>query len=108
MWDTRNMKRSYNNVKVDGGIWRLKWEPENEEYLLSASMFNGAHIINTSCDTVNICRSFGEKERLFYGADWCHFNSTKCKQWTKSCTKKIISTCSFYDHRLDLFLVSIL
>ncbi|VVC35683.1 WD40/YVTN repeat-like-containing domain,WD40 repeat, conserved site,WD40 repeat,WD40-repeat-containing [Cinara cedri] len=94
LWDVRNMKQSYNNVNVNGGVWRLKWEPINEDYILSASMFNAAHIIDTS---LNICHSFGEKNnRLFYGADWCHLNENK----------KIISTCSFYDHKLDLFVVN--
>lgn len=98
------MKQSYNNVKVDGGVWRLKWEPNEEEYLLSASMFNGAHIINTKSNEVNICHSFGEKNnRLFYGADWCHFNENKLEYRTKSKNKRIITVCSFYDHKLDLY-----
>uniref|UniRef100_A0A2S2NZ52 WD repeat-containing protein 85 n=1 Tax=Schizaphis graminum TaxID=13262 RepID=A0A2S2NZ52_SCHGA len=101
------MKHSYNNVKVDGGVWRLKWEPNKEEYLLSASMFNAAHIIDTSYNVANICQSFGEKiNRLYYGADWCHQNDTQFQYDTKSKNKKIISTCSFYDHRLDLFFVN--
>jgi len=101
------MKQSYNNVKVDGGVWRLKWEPKKEEYLLSASMFNAAHLIDTSSNLANICQSFGEKNnRLFYGADWCHLNDTQLEHWTKSSAKRIIATCSFYDHRLDLFSVN--
>lgn len=103
LWDTRNMKQSYNNVKVDGGVWRLKWEPKNEEYLLSASMFNAAHIIDTSSNVANILESFGEKQnRLFYGADWHHFN-TQFEHSANSKGRQIIATCSFYDHRLDLF-----
>jgi len=101
------MKHSYNNVKVDGGVWRLKWEPNKEEYLLSASMFNAAHIIDTTLDVANICQSFGEKSsRLYYGADWCYQNNTLLEHDTKSKNQKIISTCSFYDHRLDLFFVN--
>ncbi|CAI6344188.1 unnamed protein product [Macrosiphum euphorbiae] len=106
LWDIRNMKHSYNSVKVDGGVWRLKWEPNKEEYLLSASMFNAAHIIDTSLDVANICQSFGEKNnRLYYGADWCH-HDTQFEHDTKSKNKKVIATCSFYDHRLDLFFVN--
>lgn len=101
------MKQSYNNVKVDGGVWRLKWEPTKEEYLLSASMFNAAHIIDTSLNAANIFQSFGEKnERLFYGADWCYFSDTQFEHFTKAKNQRIIATCSFYDHRLDLFLVN--
>lgn len=101
------MKQCYNSVKVDGGIWRLKWEPIKEEYLLSASMFNAAHIIDTSLNIADIYQSFGEKNsRLFYGADWCYFNDTQFEQWTKSKNRKIIATCSFYDHRLDVFFVN--
>lgn len=101
------MKQSYNNVKVDGGVWRLKWEPINEEYLLSASMFNAVHIIDTTLNTANICQLFGEKKsRLFYGADWCHFNDTQLEHFTKSKNRKIIATCSFYDHKLDLYFVN--
>lgn len=109
LWDLRNMKQSYDRVKVDGGVWRLKWEPIEEEILLSASMFNGAHIIDT-LNTANICQSFGEKtNRLFYGADWSYFNDfniSKLEHSTKLKNKKIIATCSFYDHRLDLFFVN--
>lgn len=102
------MKQSYNNVKVGGGVWRLKWEPKKEEYLLSASMFNAVHLIDTSSNLANICQSFGEKNnRLFYGADWCHLNDTQLEHVTKSSAKRIIATCSFYDHRLDLFSVNI-
>lgn len=97
LWDTRNMKRSYNNVNVNGGVWRLKWEPKNEDYILSASMFNAVHIIDASLNEANICQSFGDKKtRLFYGADWCHLNENK----------RMIAACSFYDHRLDLFVVN--
>jgi len=107
LWDSRNMKQSYNNVKVDGGVWRLKWEPIKEEYLLSASMFNGAHIIDTSFNSAIICQSFGrQNNRLFYGADWCHINDTELEHWTNINNKRIIATCSFYDHRLDLFSIN--
>jgi len=101
------MKQSYTSVKVDGGVWRLKWEPKKEEYLLNASVFNVAHLIDTSSNWANICQSFGEKSnRLFYGADYCHLNDTQLGHWTKSSTKRIITTCSFYDRRLDLFSVN--
>lgn len=100
------MKKSYDSVKVDGGIWRLKWEPTKEEIILSASMFNAAHIIDTS-NTANIRQSFGEKNnRLFYGADWCYLNDDQLENSTKLLNKRIIATCSFYDHKLDLFFVN--
>ncbi|XP_050538563.1 diphthine methyltransferase isoform X2 [Daktulosphaira vitifoliae] len=106
LWDTRNMKHSYKNTKVGGGVWRLKWESSTQEYLLSASMFNGAHIINTFNMSANICQSFGEKEkRLFYGADWC-FLSIDTPDICEKKNSRIISMCSFYDHKLDLFLVN--
>lgn len=70
-------------------------------------MFNAAHIIDTSLNAANIFQSFGEKNnRLYYGADWCYHNDTQFEQATKSKNKKIIATCSFYDHRLDLFFVN--
>lgn len=100
------MKQSYDSVKLDGGVWRLKWEPTKEEIILSASMFNGAHIIDT-LNTANICQSFGEKtHRLFYGADWSYLNDAQLEHSTQSKNKRIIATCSFYDHRLDLFFVN--
>lgn len=102
------MKQSYNNVKVDGGVWRLKWEPTNEEFLLSASMFNAAHIIDTSSSLANISQSFGEKSnRLFYGADWCHLNDNQTQHREQFSTKKIVAMCTFYDHRLDLFFINL-
>ncbi|XP_035233391.1 diphthine methyltransferase-like [Stegodyphus dumicola] len=50
LWDTRSMKSPLSEVCLNGGIWRLKWHPYESEFLLSASMHNGFHVLSTKND----------------------------------------------------------
>lgn len=110
------MKRNIGSVNVNGGVWRLKWEPNKGNYLLAACMYNGfrvLEVINKS-DPV-IVAEFNEHESLAYGADWCHISEQVLKEklhnfiFSKvlnsdteenSTDFKLIGTCSFYDHKL--------
>jgi len=47
LWDTRNMRSPASEIKLGGGIWRIKWEPVQAKHILTATMYNGFHVINT-------------------------------------------------------------
>eukprot|EP00158_Paraphelidium_tribonemae_P001498 Partr_v1_DN24471_c0_g1_i3_m66267 putative WD repeat domain 85 len=85
LWDTRNMKRPVDDIKVGGGVWRLKWHSSRQDTLLAACMHNGFHILHKN----QVAISYMEHSSLAYGADWV--------------TDGIIATCSFYDHSLHLW-----
>ena len=48
VWDSRQMKRPITEIGLGGGIWRIKWEPSTGDKILTATMYNGFHIIDTS------------------------------------------------------------
>ena len=51
IWDTRQMKRAVSETSVGGGVWRVKWDPWEANYLLTAAMYNGFHILD--CTSIN-------------------------------------------------------
>lgn len=109
------MKRCSGSVNVGGGVWRLKWEPNNGRHLLAACMYNGFKILDCSDETnLEIIAEFNEHESIAYGADWTHMSKTDIKDKYSSVLSsipdlemveelkelKFISTCSFYDHKM--------
>ncbi|CAK9834201.1 Diphthine methyltransferase [Anthophora retusa] len=46
LWDTRNFKQPISEINLGGGIWRLKWDPFLQRYLLAACMYGGFRIID--------------------------------------------------------------
>lgn len=96
LWDKRQMKSCVNDIHLGGGVWKLKWEPENNRHILAATMHNGFHIVdcyksNSSQTEPHIVTSYMEHSSLAYGCDW---------QRNLSLPIKVIATCSFYDHSL--------
>lgn len=76
---------------MPGPLWRLKWDPVEQNYLISACMLGGMHIIK-AINALEIIESYYEHKNICYGADWCHSNSVQ-NEFT-------VGTCSFYDHLL--------
>ncbi|XP_050298245.1 diphthine methyltransferase isoform X2 [Anthonomus grandis grandis] len=80
IWDIRNLKKAMSTIKMPGPLWRLKWDPFCQRFLLAAC-------------------SYYEHKNISYGADWCFLDSTEVKEIDSS-ANVIIGSCSFYDHLL--------
>ncbi|XP_041363596.1 diphthine methyltransferase-like [Gigantopelta aegis] len=74
LYDTRSMRSPLSTASLGGGVWRVKWDPSCGEHLLTATMYNGFHIVdcsNTDTDPLPILAHYMTDIRLGYGADWC-------------------------------------
>ncbi|PWA03203.1 hypothetical protein BB558_000635 [Smittium angustum] len=91
VWDTRQFKKPISETNVGGGIWRLKWNPSNPEYLLAAAIFNGVFVLkHDGSDKLGHVSHFKEHGSLAYGADWSYYYRPRADKW-------LVSSCSFYD-----------
>ncbi|XP_061169058.1 diphthine methyltransferase-like [Saccostrea echinata] len=96
VWDNRQMKQPLGDTQLGGGIWRVKWHPEHGHLILTATMYNGYHIVDAHCVSdgkMSVLHRYEKDVSLGYGADWCHIVSLK----------NLIATCSFYNHSLQLW-----
>ncbi|KAI8322690.1 WD repeat-containing protein 85-like protein [Martensiomyces pterosporus] len=98
IWDTRSMRAPLAEYNVGGGVWRLKWHPEEPTQLLVAGMYGGFHILDVPTVGIDTSTSFMEHGSIAYGADWCQHQSSadRAKGW-------LVGTCSFYDHLFHLW-----
>jgi len=125
VWDDRNMRQPLTSANLGGGVWRIKWDPFSGENILTATMYNGTHIIDASnlgLPALPVVAEYTD-HNLAYGADWCRLTSDgrqRCRKLSplesdsennshnsstddKSDNIYLISTCSFYDHALHLW-----
>ena len=102
IWDSRTMREPLTSCSVEGGIWRLKWHPRKANYLLAACCHSGFHVLKVDThvqSNAEVIASYTEHESLAYGADW-----GGCPSFDDGCgLHEVMATCSFYDHRLDLW-----
>ncbi|XP_038212355.1 diphthine methyltransferase isoform X2 [Zerene cesonia] len=90
LWDARQLKRCINETDVCGGVWRLKWHPYNNNYILAACMYGGFRLLRLE-EKINILYEYLEHESIAYGADWQFDNSLS-----------MVATCSFYDCNMHI------
>lgn len=103
MWDVRSAAKPVEmaHVGTGGGVWRLKWHPNNPECLLAACMYAGFAILNSgklveSGDGgLQLVERYPYQPGLAYGADWC--------RQTGEDGTSVAATCSFYDRLLHLW-----
>lgn len=111
LWDNRNMKTSLKDIGLGGGIWRVKWEPLVGHYILTASMHNGFHIVDsglqpTGDSNLEIVAHYDKHESLAYGVDWHHSSFVPAGYRQDEAGKQDIRTiisCSFYDNSVQLW-----
>lgn len=104
IWDTRNLKQTLSSLEIGGGIWRVKWDPQNAESILVAGMYSGIFLIGFNEDsTLRTLSTFKQHESIAYGADFSHFSPEEMKNYLgETNAARIITTCSFYDKKLCL------
>lgn len=129
LWDTRQIKQPLSDTAVGGGVWRVKWEPTRGQHLLTACMHNGFHVLDCTHISADkeqsIVASFMKHTSLAYGVDWCQsdnilqpdnqpsspskhsFSKAEHISEAEQSLKRIIASCSFYDHEMRLWSVTI-
>ncbi|XP_055951630.1 diphthine methyltransferase-like [Argiope bruennichi] len=109
LWDVRSMKIPISEISLNGGIWRLKWHPQNPSFLLSASMHNGFHVLSIEDGALKEKAHYNKHESLAYGVDW-RLQSNETGETTASdterCVSSLVASCSFYDKLLHIWEVN--
>lgn len=104
IWDHRMIKDPLSSCNVGGGIWRLKWHPQKANYLLAACCHSGFHVLSINDQekfNMQVIASYKAHKSLAYGADWGNTIGNNADG-----LNDVIGTCSFYDHRFDLWQIN--
>lgn len=96
IFDTRYLKNCLSEINLNGGIWRIKSHPSNEDLLLCACMYHNFSFVEISNENkeLNLIEEYFEHKSICYGSDWCFT--------TKDLKKSFFAVCSFYDHKLSV------
>ena len=113
LYDARKPLTAMAQVNVEGGVWRVKWHPDQRRScdLLTACMHSGFKIVRFSSSIIsttllgtqnetdhegNVIKTFDKHESLAYGVDWSYSSENESGDST-------IASCSFYDHMLHVW-----
>ena len=130
LWDTRNMATPLKDLPLGGGIWRIKWCPQEEEeaaseggLLATACMHRHFALLETHLESgrpVEVVGEYKHHNSLAYGIDWCR------KRWREEEEVEgeeervrpeeevggasgggmrtfTLASCSFYDHSMHVW-----
>lgn len=86
-WDVRNPRNPVSVVSLDGGVWRIKQNPNVGNTLALACMHSCFHLVDSNLDKL---LHYPEHASLAYGVDW--------KQKGEGDHPMVVASCSFYDH----------
>lgn len=106
-WDSRQMKRPLNSVSVGGGVWRIRFKPRCEDLILVACMYNGFYLLDQNLQVLS--KYTEEHQSICYGADWsylCSGSNSHGFSHLSENNSALAATCSFYDRKLCVSLVS--
>jgi diphthamide biosynthesis protein 7 len=108
------MNNPLKELKLGGGVWKIKPHPSNHDLLLCACMQNGFVIANLNTQTI-LCH-YKDHGSLAYGCDWQSNNSMNdltelmddcmSEDMTteqKISTENMIASCSFYDKTVHVW-----
>ncbi|EGI62101.1 PREDICTED: diphthamide biosynthesis protein 7 [Acromyrmex echinatior] len=104
LWDKRNFARPISTLCLDGGVWRLKWDPFTHQYLLAACMHNGFKIINHDILS-SVVVNYKEHKGLSYGCDWSFLKQSDISNLNISNGDTLMSTCSYEDCLLKVSVI---
>jgi diphthamide biosynthesis protein 7 len=102
---------------LGGGMWRIKWHPQDDNRLLLCAMHGGCRVVNvdgfaistnehadnnivegTSTPNIKVEKEFTEHKSMAYGADWL-----VCRHPKREGYFEAAASCSFYDRALYLW-----
>ncbi|CAF1041529.1 unnamed protein product [Didymodactylos carnosus] len=110
-WDKRMLDKSLKETKLNAGVWKIKYHPQNAQNILCACMANGFHIVDNTNLTVKC--SYTEHTSLAYGCDWKHRDPlnelASMNMDDHDITNNLqdndntVATCSFYDKSVHVW-----
>ncbi|EFN62072.1 WD repeat-containing protein 85 [Camponotus floridanus] len=106
LWDKRNLRRPVSKINLNGGIWRLKWDPFTHQYLLAACMYEDFKIINCDCN-MSIIGNYNKHDGISYGCDWSFLKKEDVSRLKIPIGETLVSTCSYQDCALKLSAINL-
>ncbi|XP_050070419.1 diphthine methyltransferase [Anopheles maculipalpis] len=96
LFDERQLKSNVSELALEGGVWRLRSNPHREpNQILCGCMYHNFSVVQLqSDDSFKLIGQYEEHESICYGCDWQQVGTNY------RTGRRIIATCSFYDHKL--------
>jgi WD40 repeat protein len=94
LWDKRKLSRPIKKKDLDGGVWRIKWDPLMPSHFAAACMHAGFAYVSTTGDDLEVIGRYGEQTSLAYDVDILRSSDEK---ESRECGKVMFASSSFYD-----------
>lgn len=96
IWDKRSFKNPLSTTNTSGGVWRIKFHPKTPNLMISACMYKGFQVFNSSGDFSSLEKivDYSNHESIAYGVDWSYCSTND---------HYLLGTCSFYDHLFNIW-----
>ncbi|GAB6027229.1 Diphthine methyltransferase [Chamberlinius hualienensis] len=102
LWDSRNMNSPVFSYHTGGGVWRLKWDPKDGQYLLAACMHHGVIVVDyKNLEQPRLVTHYNNHKSMAYGIDWSRRIDENA--WP---VNTAVASCSFYDHALHIWTIT--
>ena len=109
-WDKRQWNQPIKEIKLGGGVWKIKPSPHDKEILLCACMQNGFVLVDLKTSTIQ-CH-YQSHASLAYGCDWQRRDNVHrltelmddcMHEELKTSDEILIASCSFYDKTIHVW-----